>query len=241
MSTEYLPPCKFAHDGKVRIMKVVDKDGKGYGGFQWPKSGEVIPATWSDKADCESGGLFGWAWWLAFGDGKDPQFINAIWIVFECEIEDTVHLSGKCKARRGNVIHYGSYEQALHLTIRGQIAYIQAQARGAASATWESGAASATGASGAASATGWRGAASATGWRGIASATGWRGIASGTNDYCMVECGPTGLACVTVKECHWKVHPGAIFVQRVGDNCHVLRAEEKHYGKIVTVVDGVIQ
>ena len=86
--------------------------------------------------------------------------------------------------------------------------------RGAASATGASGAASATGARGAASATGERGAASATGARGAASATGERGAASVTNEYCTVECGPTGIASAIADNVTWIVRPGAVFVVR---------------------------
>ncbi len=183
-----VPVHKWTHIGdRVRILKCVDRDRKSHGGFLWPERGPVEPLTYSRDADCESGGLFGWPWGLAFGDGKEPLY-DGQWIVFEAHPEDVIDLSGKVKAvpnpemcRIPEVIFCGSLPKAIQLILDGQIAWIKQASRGAASVTGRSGAASATGESGAASATGERGAASATGWSGAASATGWSGAASATD------------------------------------------------------------
>lgn len=75
MENEIIPYHQWTNGGnKVLILKCVDKNRQGYGGFQWPESGPVEPSTWSAEPTCESGGLFGWAWGLAFGDGKDPDY-----------------------------------------------------------------------------------------------------------------------------------------------------------------------
>jgi hypothetical protein len=192
-----IPIHQWTHTGtKVRILKCVDEDGRGYGGFQWPKSGPVAPESWSPEPTCDSGGLFGWPWGLG-RDGKQPNY-SGVWIVFEADPSDVIDLGGKVKARCGDVIYYGDWWTAAYMVEPGRIAWIEHAARGAASATGESGAASATGERGAASATGESGAASATGesgaasatcWSGAASATGWRGAASAT--------GLSGAASVT--------------------------------------------
>jgi hypothetical protein len=170
-------------DDEVLIVKCVAKDGRSYGDFQWPlKIGAVVEAPdWNPEPEC-GGGLHGWPWGLAIGDGKSPIWDNtqATWIVFGALPKDVVDLSGKVKAKRGTIRYVGDWHGAMLHILDGQIRLVQARADGAASATGESGAASATGWSGAASATGERGAASATGWSGAASATGESGAASAT-------------------------------------------------------------
>lgn len=65
MREKFTPIHKWTDGGdRVLIVKCVEKGGVGYGGFQWPKSGKVQPANCSTKPDCDSGGLFGWAWGL---------------------------------------------------------------------------------------------------------------------------------------------------------------------------------
>src|SRR3990167_4558316 len=189
----------WTHDSdKVLIVKCVEVGGKSYGGFQWPKSGPVKPAKCSTQDDCDSGGLFGWAWGLNLGGGKDPDYASD-WIVFAVDPRQVILLDDKIKVAaatpddvRADVVYYGSWAGSLEFTLAGRLAWINhftkdalASAtgwRGAASATGGRGAASATGGSGAASATGESGAASATGWSGAASATGERGAASATGE-----------------------------------------------------------
>ena len=177
---------------KVLILKCIPKDGRTFHGFQWPLTvgAEVTSLNWSPEPTCESGGLFGWAWGLSIGSGKEPDW-SATWLVFSADPQDVIRINGKVKARNGRIVHVGDWQSATNFVLSGQIAWvIQASRgaasatgeRGAASATGESGAASATGGSGAASATGGNGAASGTGGRGAASATGWRGAASATGE-----------------------------------------------------------
>jgi len=165
--------------GKVRILKAVDGDRKAYGGFVWPESGDVKPNSWKPDSECGNG-LHGWAWGIAMGDGKEVDFINNLWIVFEADPVDVVSLGGKVKAKQGTVVFCGKWVDAQKLILPGQIAWIQYASSGSASATGSSGSASATGSSGSASATGSSGSASATGSSGSASATGDSGSASAT-------------------------------------------------------------
>jgi hypothetical protein len=186
---------------EVLIVKCVAKSGKSYGDFQWPlEVGAGVEAPdWDPKPE-RGGGLHGWPWGLAIGDGKDPIWDNtqATWLVFGARPEDVVDLQGKVKTKRGTIRYVGDWHGAMLHILGGQIRLVQARADGAASATGESGAASATGWSGAASATGERGAASATGESGAASATGWRGAASATGKSGAASAtGPSGAASAT--------------------------------------------
>jgi hypothetical protein len=168
--------------GEVLILKCVDSDGKSYGGFHWPLEigVEVIAPDWNKRAEC-GGGLHGWPWGLAMGEGKDPDW-SGKWIVFGAIPDLVIDLSGKCKCQKAIVRFVGSWDKALNFILPGQMAWVFHASSGAASATGDSGAASATGYSGAASATGDSGAASATGYSGAASATGDSGAASATGD-----------------------------------------------------------
>jgi hypothetical protein len=214
VKADYTPIHQWTHDGsKVLLVKCVDKGGKSHGDFQWVKSGPTICprcVTADGKKNardgagdkCKTGGLFGWAWGLNLGGGKDPNY-QADWLVFAADPLDVIDLGDKCKViGECEVVYYGEWLGALLFTVAGREAWIAHRCaaadtehdtgwsgaasatggRGAASATGESGAASATGESGAASATGWSGAASATGGRGAASATGWSGAASATGE-----------------------------------------------------------
>ena len=205
-------------NGYVLIVKCLNRDGTSKNGFIWPKSGPVNNPHCSRKADCESGGLFGWPWGLGIGDGRDPDAC-ADWLVFRAKPENVIDLAGKVKAVPGDngelpeVVYFGSQAGAMAFTMSGRVKYIESQSsgsasatgvsgsasatggRGSASATGESGSASATGESGSASATGGSGSASATGLSGSASATGERGSASATGKQgCAIALGENGRA-----------------------------------------------
>ena len=182
--TAIVPACKWTHDGdRVLILKCINADGTSYNGFQWPESGSVMAPDWNDRPEC-GGGLHGWPWGLAMGDGREPDYRDSRWLVLAALPRDVVDISGKCKSRLVEVIcnevgHRG-YINALAKILPGQLSWVIQAASGVASATGGRGVASATGGSGVASATGGRGAASATGERGAASATGESGAASAT-------------------------------------------------------------
>ena len=228
---------------KVLLVKCVDKNGRGYGGFQWPKSGPVDPGKCSLEPTRESGGLFGWAWGLNLGGGKEPGY-SGCWIVFAADPAIVVEIDGEKHKAAGacEVVYYGDWAGALTYTMAGRLAWLghvtenaesqSSRLRGAASATGWSGAASATGESGAASATdtrgaafatgesgaasatGWRGAASATGLSGAASATGLSGAASATGENSSIEIGPEAAGVCTAREFTWIYHAGAVLLAR---------------------------
>jgi hypothetical protein len=216
-----IPIHQWTHTGtKVRILKCVDSHGRGYGGFQWPRSGHVEPEQWSPEPTCESGGLFGWAWGLG-RDGKSPDYSSA-WIVFEADPADVIDLGGKVKARCGDVIYYGDWWTAAYMVEPGRIAWIEHAARGAASATGE------------------RGAASATGERGAASATGERGAAAVTGEHSTIEIGSRCAGVAVCESVYWRVRAGALLLCRWHTGFRLLTTDGLADGALVHIVLGEI-
>ena len=263
MDATIIPQHKWTHNGsKVLLVKCVNKDGTGYGDFQWPKSGIVDPGKCSLEPTCNSGGLFGWAWGLNLGGGKEPDYTGC-WIVFSADPELVVNVENeKAKvAGLAEVVYYGDWIGALAFTLEGRLAWINHASvgasatgwrgaasatgeRGAASATGERGAASATGESGAASATGWSGAASATGERGAAFATGVRGAAILTGEYGIIEIGPESAGLVTANRWTWIARKGAVVLAKwkteTGWSHKVFVGDEFEDGETVEISSGEI-
>jgi hypothetical protein len=205
-------------EGRVLIVKCVNADMTSYGGFVWPKAGPVTPKTWKRDNECNSGGLFGWAWGMG-GDGKDPDACGA-WLVFSAKPENVIDLGGKVKVVPGedgdcaSVVYCGTQAGAMAFTMQGRLSFIAKNSRGSASATGYSGSASATGDSGSASATGYRGSASATGYRGSASATGDLGVAVSLFDGSAIEIGKNASGIIHSSDFLWTVHVGAVLIVR---------------------------
>ena len=161
-----IPACKWTNGGdEVLILKCVPKDGVTHNGFQWPLTvGEQVESpNWGADATCESGGLFGWPWGIAIGDGKEPDWVNGTWLVFGAYPEDVVDIGGKCKAHRGTVLFVGAWDKATEFILKGQIAWVVQASKGESSATGYRSASSATGNSSASSATGYSSASICTG------------------------------------------------------------------------------
>ena len=204
-----IPVHQWTHDGKeVLLVKCVGADGKSYGGFQWPQSGQVETAA-SRKPDCLSGGLFGWPWGLNIGGGKDPDY-NGRWIVFSASPENVIEIEGnKAKVApkegetiaRANVLFCGNWFEALRYCALGREAWqVQAikycdkekinlaaqkacnDAKGSAAATGSQSSAADTGWQSSAAATGWRSSAAATGGQSSAAATGSQSSAAATGE-----------------------------------------------------------
>lgn len=108
---------KPAEEKTVLILRSVDKDGKAYGGFQWPKEGPVSAPDWDPYPDCGNG-LHGWL--RGEGDATvasfswmDSDFPSRLWQVVEVIEDEIVQLDGKVKFPRGNVLFTGSQEDAV--------------------------------------------------------------------------------------------------------------------------------
>ena len=146
---------KWTHNGdEVLIVKCVEKDGTSYNGFRWPlEVGASVEALdWNPEPVC-GGGLHGWPWGLAWGDGKDPGY-GGTWLVFGAKPDETVSLNGKVKARRGTIRYVGSWDGALGFVIAGQMELVHRSSSGTATASGWYGAATASGRYGAATASG---------------------------------------------------------------------------------------
>ena len=198
-TTTIIPIHQWTHNvGRVWIVKCVNNDGTSHDGFVWPESGPVRPLKCSRAADCDSGGLFGWAWGMRLGEGKEPDY-RARWIVFSAPPDQVIEVAGKVKVAADTpdevdcrVEFCGKWWEAMSMCHAGQMAWIKKVS-------------SATGESGVSSATGWSGASSATGVSGAAVVTGKQST---------VEAGPRSVAVATCDELTWVVHVGAVLFQR---------------------------
>jgi len=157
MKIEITPIHQWTFKGdRVLIVKCVPPDGKTHNGFQWPLTvGETVkPVNFARDQKCDSGGLFGWPWGMAVGDGKSPVATH-VWLVFSAKPENVIgNIEGaKCKVvpdekdpeECAKIEYVGSQAGAMAFTILGRVDWVQKQSSGSASATGDSGSASATG------------------------------------------------------------------------------------------------
>jgi hypothetical protein len=90
----------------VYVLRTNDSEGKGYGGFQWPKKGKVEAPDWNPEPIC-GGGLHG----LLNGEGNADLLnwgADAQWQVVKVLATDIVHIgTGKVKFPRGVVVYTG--------------------------------------------------------------------------------------------------------------------------------------
>ena len=190
MSTTKIPMHQWCHDGnEVLLVKCVDKDGKSYGGFQWPQSGQVeTPA--SRQPDCNSGGLFGWPWGLNLGGEKDPDY-GGRWIVFSSPPENVILVDNE-KAKvapkegetiaRATVLFYGSWFEALRYCALGRVAWIKHNARSSAESSGYSSSAESSGDRSSAASSGDRSSAESSGYNSSAASSGDRSSAESSGD-----------------------------------------------------------
>ena len=227
-------PHEWTNDeGKVLVVKCLDTQRCGYGGFPYPKTGTVIApeiwdATWGTqpqkwiggwdrKTEC-GGGLHGWPWGLRVGSNKEPDWTHGIWQVHAVDPADIIYFDDKAKYGRAEVVYDGDGLGAMLFTQKGRIAWIEQASEGLSHATGDSSASSATGDS---------------------------SIAAATGDECTVEGSSTGIIAVCSRVCFWRVTEGAILLQRWIDSENnaqhaLLIADSTHIGKTVTVRMGVI-
>ena len=177
-----IPVHQWTHDGvEVLILKCVPPDGRITGtandgrryDFTWPLvvGADVVAPDWRPVTEC-GGGLHGWPWGLAIGDGKEPDWAGT-WIVFGANPADVLDLGGKVKCRAGVVRFVGGWQAATNFLLRGQIAWTVQASGGQGHATGYRSVSSATGYRSASSATGYSSAAVATGLDGRAQAGPW--------------------------------------------------------------------
>lgn len=98
--------CDFVlGEGKCLVLRTCASNMSSQNGFIWPESGEVEAPDWEPFPMCGNG-LHGLLW--GEGDGEllswDPA---AKWLVVEVEETEIIHLNGKVKFPRGNVVCCG--------------------------------------------------------------------------------------------------------------------------------------
>jgi hypothetical protein len=190
MSKAHPPVHQWTHTGdRVLLVKIVNKDMTSYGGFVWPKAGPVTPAKWSRQPDCDSGGLFGWAWGTGLGDGKDPH-AGLTWLVFSAKPENVIMVGSgpKVKAVPGEdgslpeVVYCGTQAGAMKFTHEGRMAWIVGNARSSAASSGDSSSAASSGDSSSAASSGDSSSAASSGDRSSAASSGDRSSAASSGD-----------------------------------------------------------
>ncbi len=216
------PPIhQWTHAGdKVLFVKIINKDRTtgGVGGqpkIVWPESGPVKCSDWKPQA-VYGNGIHAWPWGMFVGDGKEPNACQP-WLVLAVDPADVVQIDGgRCKFPKCEVVYSGEMAGAMYYTSTGRVAWIVDSSSGSAAAT---------------------------GYSGSAAATGDRGIAAITvaDKYSIIEVSTTGIGAVQGEMFNWKVHTGAIIVQRWARNVAMLKGAKKNDGKTVLVVKGKVQ
>ena len=178
-----MQPYEFEFEGKILVVRVVDKDHKSFGGFQNPKKvGEIIEAPdWEKSNNCGKG-IHGWPWGLS-REGKEAQDPTMIWQV--CEVldpENVVDLGGKCKWQKLKLIHLGDQSSAMNLTMAGRISYIFENSEGSAANSGIYGSAANSGDYGSAANSGIGGSAANSGIGGSAANSGKYGSAANSGN-----------------------------------------------------------
>ena len=182
----------------AHALRTVDKDGKAYGDFQWPKKGKVVCPDWRPTKECGNG-FHG----LLHGEG-DACYLDlsddALWQVVGLtndELKQTIDLNGKVKFPSCTVVFTGTRQDSIaYIQNHDPLAYLcvfgtATAGYGGTATAGDSGTATA-GHYGTATA-GYGGTATA-GYRGIATA-GYRGIAT-AGDYGTVTAGECGTLMV---------------------------------------------
>jgi hypothetical protein len=100
---------------EILVLHTNDENNQAYGGFQYPKSGEVFAPDWDGLPEC-GGGLHG----LARGCG-DGSLINwgsdGFALLLKVNSERIIDLQGKCKFERGEIVFCkkGGLSEAINL------------------------------------------------------------------------------------------------------------------------------
>ena len=218
-------PKPIAAPRKVLVLRTCDKDLKGHGGFQWPRSGPVECPDWDPQPTCGNG-LHGFAWgegdWSLMSSAPD-----AVWMVVEVMSDQIVKVGAdKVKFPRGTVVYAGVQSEAIHRVLTSAEAMAEAQraasewgekcgyySKAASSGTSSKAASSGTSSTAASSGTSSKAASSgdystaassgdystaaSSGTSSKAASSGYSSIAATIGDSGMAKAGPLGLIIVT--------------------------------------------
>lgn len=101
---------------KVLFLRTADKNGKSYGGFQWPtrapKRGKIVECSdWDSEAECGHG-LHGLLWGCG-GAGYLSEDDDALWYVCEADADLVIDLENAIKVPRCRVVYVGDRDTAI--------------------------------------------------------------------------------------------------------------------------------
>ena len=97
--------------GEVLCLRTCDKDLKGHGGFQWPKSGVVKCTDWLPKKSCGNG-LHGLKWGV--GDGSVLNWNeDAVWMLVAVMDKSIIDMGNKVKFPSCRVVFCGQRHDAV--------------------------------------------------------------------------------------------------------------------------------
>lgn len=98
-------------------LRTVDKDGKGYGGFQWPKKGHVVAPDWKPDRQCGHG-LHA----LLNGEGNSgylyPEDTQPLWQVIIFDLNHAIDLHDKIKVPECEVLYTGTQAKATQFLLK---------------------------------------------------------------------------------------------------------------------------
>ncbi len=129
MSNDLTQAHQWTNGGtEVLLVKCVAKDGRSYNNFKWPLTvGATVEAPdWSHEPKY-GGGLHGWPWGTAIGDGKDPDY-SGTWIVFGSAPETVISIEGKAKCKSATIRFVGGWKEALAFIRPGWLEWIKHRA-----------------------------------------------------------------------------------------------------------------
>ena len=160
--TKRIPIHQWTNDeGKVLVVRFVDED-------------------WVRDEEC-GGGLHGWPWGLSLGSEKNVDY-SKTWLVFACDPKDVIVSGRKVKARKGEVIFAGGWNECLGMTAIGLAAWASQSPSGVAANSGHAGVAANSRDRGVAGNSGFSGVAANSGFRGVAANSGHAGVAANSRD-----------------------------------------------------------
>jgi len=136
-TTKATKPHQWTDGGdKVLILRRCNADGTSRNGFTYPKSGMVEAPDFNDRTEC-GGGLHGWPWGWALGEGMDYDIIGDSWLVLAALPDDVIGeipddsggIGGKCKCRKAEVVFHGAFAAAWAMINGGRHRLIDAMSK----------------------------------------------------------------------------------------------------------------
>jgi len=88
------------------VLRACNEDMSSINNFKWPTSGYVECPDWDPVPKCGNG-LHGWLYGHGEGDVSEYWGVNDKWLVVSVETSSIIHLDGKVKFQKGEVLFCG--------------------------------------------------------------------------------------------------------------------------------------